>query len=124
MVRSPALQRALGRRTVHPACPAAGLPASPPPLLPHPLLFAWTAGLDFTRIIPVVVTTVLLTALGVSAALQDPSQWAFAAGPAACLALSAGIIPRSVAPMILTGNAGRCRFMPGRGVPAWHADGA
>ncbi|PSC73837.1 glycosyl transferase family 1 [Micractinium conductrix] len=64
------------------------------------------AGFDFTRIIPVGLTTVLLTALGVSAALEDPSQWAVAAGPAACLALSAGIIPRSVAPMILTGNAG------------------
>ena len=63
-------------------------------------------GFDFTRIIPVGLTTVLLTALGVSAALEDPSQWAVAAGPAACLALSAGIIPRSVAPMILTGNAG------------------
>lgn len=63
-------------------------------------------GFDFTRIIPVALTTVLLTALGVSATLQDASHWAFAAGPAACLALSAGLIPRSVAPMILTGNAG------------------
>lgn len=52
------------------------------------------------------LTTALLTALGVSATLHDASNWAFAAGPAACLALSAGLIPRSVAPMILTGNAG------------------
>lgn len=64
------------------------------------------AGFDFTRIIPVALTTLLLTALGVSATLQDASNWAFAAGPAACLALSAGLIPRSVAPMILTGNGG------------------
>jgi len=67
--------------------------------------------LDFTRIIPVAATTLLLTALGVSAALDDHSQWAFAAGPAICLALSAGLIPRSVAPMILTGNAGEALLL-------------
>lgn len=63
-------------------------------------------GFDFTRIIPVAVTTLLLTALGGAAALKDSSLLPFALGPAACLALSAGVIPRSVAPMILTGNAG------------------
>jgi hypothetical protein len=63
-------------------------------------------GFDFTRVIPVAAVTLLLTALCVSATLDDPSQWAFAAGPAICLALSAGLIPKKVAPLIITGNAG------------------
>jgi hypothetical protein len=68
-------------------------------------------GLDFTRVIPVAAATLLLTALGASAALDDPSQWPFFAGPCLCPVLSSGLIPRSVVPMIIIGNAGEALLM-------------
>ncbi|KAK9808966.1 hypothetical protein WJX72_007148 [[Myrmecia] bisecta] len=68
---------------------------------------------DFTRIIPVAATTVFLLALGVGAAKSDPALWPLPAGAGICLALSAGIVPRSVAPMILTGNFGEVCLLAG-----------
>jgi hypothetical protein len=107
---------------------ACSAPRHPPPpsCRRAPLLFTpprptWSSGIfhftfddfgfDFTRIIPVAATTVLLTALGTGAALHDAAFLPFALGPAACLALSAGVIPRSVAPMILTGNGGEAALI-------------
>ena len=69
--------------------------------------------LDFVRIIPVAATTVFLTVLGIAAAKHDAGLWPFPAGAAACFALSAGLIPRKIAPMILTGNGGEVLMLAG-----------
>lgn len=68
---------------------------------------------DFVRIVPVAATTVFLTVLGVAAVKQNASLWPFPAGAAACFALSAGLIPKKIAPMILTGNLGEVLLLGG-----------
>ncbi len=78
---------------------------------------------DFTRVVPVAVTTLLLTILGVASTVNDLSHWPFFVGPAACLALSAGVIPKNVAPLILTGNAGEAVLLASLAFTEWQMFG-
>lgn len=62
------------------------------------------AAVDFTRLIPVISTSLLLGALGVSAWKRDPSLLVLAAGPIASTVLQA--IPSKVLPQFILGNLG------------------
>jgi hypothetical protein len=54
------------------------------------LRFAHDRGsLDFTKVVPVLLTNLVLIALGVQAAGEDPAAWPFAVGPVLSLLLNA-----------------------------------